>query len=962
MRTIIIPLLLVFCIQLQAQYKKEQYPLPTPAEERLKGFELRQQLGINSLFSQLEFRSVGPAIMSGRITDVDVNPADPTVFYAAFASGGLAKTSNNGSSFTSLFDHEASMTIGDIAVDWTHGETIWIGTGESNSSRSSYAGTGIYKSTDLGKTWKNMGLIETQHIGKILINRKNPDIVWVAAMGHLYSPNSERGVFKTVDGGKSWRKVLYIDENSGAIDLVIDPSNSEILYASTWQRERYSWKFTGCGTGSGIYKSEDGGEKWAKISTGTNGFPTGEKVGRIGLAVSEKNPEVLYAILDNQDKHFPNPEEDTSKLTVKQLESIDMESFLKLPKEKIEAYLHDNDFPAKYSADSVIQMIRDGRLKPLALADYIQDANARLFNTPVIGAEIYRSHDAGKTWLKTNVKPLDQLFYSYGYYFGQIRIDPADENKIFALGVPIIKSIDGGKNFTVIDGDNLHSDHHALWIDPIRKGHLINGNDGGLNISYDDGVSWFKINNLPAGQFYSVNYDMATPYNVYGGMQDNGVWSGPSTYTENQGWQASGQYAYKEIVGGDGMQVEVDTRDNNWVYAGSQFGYYSRTNKTTGESKDIHPKGELGEANLRFNWQTPIYLSRHNQDILYIGSNRFHRSLNKGDTFETLSGDLTKGPKSGDVAYGTITTICESPMRFGLIYAGTDDGLIQVSMDGGINWKRLSDKLPRNYWISRVSASVHKEGRVYASLNGYRFDNFEALIYISDDYGQNWQRIGMNLPPECVNVIKEDPQNQDILYTGTDHSLYVSLNRGKDFMRMSKGLPDAPVHDLAIQPREHELIVGTHGRSIYIANVSQLEKLTPQVLNKPLHFFETEKIHFSASWGKASASWDTANIPSTHLVIYSKEECAAKISVKTEAGLVLSTFEIQLKKGLNFPIYNLTILPQAKEDYLKELEKSEKKKVKLAESEKGQVFLYKGKYTILVETGSSEEKQTLVIE
>jgi len=938
-------------------------PVPaTPAQKRFDAFKQREKLKENSLLKNVEFRSVGPTIMSGRVDDIDVNPSDPTEFYVAYASGGLWKTTNNGISFTPLFDHEASMTIGDIAVDWNHGETIWVGTGENNSSRSSYAGTGIYKSTDMGKNWQYMGLGETQHTGRIIIDPDDPNILWVAALGHLYSPNPERGVYKTTDGGKTWEKTLFVDDNTGTIDLVIDPNNSQTLYASTWYKTRRAWNFVESGKTSGIYKSVDGGNTWKLISTEESGFPTGEGVGRIGLAVYPKNSQIIYAVVDNQAHRPEEKKEEKLVITKDMLKDISSEDFLKLNDKDINNFLDDNGFPNKYTAESIKGMIKENKIKPIALVDYLSDANEDLFNTPVIGAEVYRSEDGGKNWKKANEDYIDDLFYTYGYYFGLIRVDPNDDKTIYIAGVPALKSTDAGKTYKSIDQSNMHGDYHALWIDPNKSDHIVWGNDGGLNISYDGGKTYFKANTPAVGQFYSINVDMAKPYNVYGGLQDNGVWTGPSTYSPNYSWYDSGQYPFKSIMGGDGMQVQVDTTDNTTVYTGFQFGFYYRLNKNTEDAKSVKPEHVLGEKPYRFNWQTPIKLSPHNQDIFYIGANKLFRSFDRGKTLKPISDDLTKGGREGDVPFGTLTTIDESPLKFGLIYTGSDDGLVYVTKDGGENWIDISTNLPQDLYVSRVSASFKNLGTVYVSLNGYRWDDFNSYVYKSTDYGNSWTKIGSYLPAEPVNVVKEDPNNSSIVYVGTDHGLYVSLDGGKKFMSMYKGLPDVPVHDLVVQPRDKDLVLGTHGRSIYIADIHYVEQLTSEILAQNLHFFPVNGATYRSSWGNKYYTWAEPNEPSISLVYFSAKKGVASFKILTENNEVIKTFYDTSSAGLNFAEYDLSIDP-GKADFYKNYinEKSKNEEDKFKETDTKKIYLRPGKYSVEIEINSSKESQKFEI-
>jgi photosystem II stability/assembly factor-like uncharacterized protein len=927
----------------QKKNKKPNYPLSTSTEDRFKGYLNRVQLEENSIVKNISFRNIGPTVMSGRVTDLSVNPKDPSHFYVAYASGGLWETTNNGNSFNPIFDNQMVMTIGDIEVDWEK-DIIYIGTGEKNSSRSSYSGNGIYKSSNGGKDWIHIGLKESHHIGRIIIHPEDNNIIWVASLGHLYSSNKDRGLYKTTDGGVTWRNTLFINDMTGAIDLVIDPSNPDILYLSMWERERMAWNFDGSGFGSGIFKSTDGGENWKEISGGSSGFPDTEGTGRIGLDISKSNPNIIYAILDNQDrKAFTPSEQKNDDLTKDMLRDISISDFLKLSDEKLNNFLRSNRFPSEYKSDKIKKLVTEGRIDPISLVEFLEDSNSLLYETPVIGAEVYSSKDSGVTWKKVNEEDeLSNLYFSYGYYFGEIRVDPQDPAKLYVLGVPLLKSIDFGKTWESIDFDNMHGDHQALWVNPNRSGHLIAGNDGGLNISYDDGKNWMKHNSTSVGQFYDINIDMNDPYNVYGGFQDNGVWMGPSNYESSLRWHSSGQYPWKSIFGGDGMQTEIDFRDNETVYTGSQFGNYARINTRTGERKRITPSHKLGERPYRWNWETPIYLSRHNQDILYMGSNKFHRSLDQGNNFETLSDDLTNGGIKGNVSYGTLTTIIESELKYGLIYVGSDDGLVHVSKDGGFSWKNISSYLPTQMWVSGIYPSKFKEGRVYLSLNGYRWDNFDAMIYVSDDYGTNWSKIGHNLPNEPVNVIIEDLENEKLVYVGTDHGVYASLDYGNKFFAFSSGLSNSPVHDLVVHPRERDLVVGTHGRSIYVASVKHLQMLNEKILTKNLHFFEADKVKFNTRWG--SSGWGSNYLtPNLGLVFYAKFEGKTEIIIYKDDEIKKS-IDIDANKGLNFINYDLSV--------------DTKKK---STTDNGITYLKKGDYRIVIIQGENSSEEKLII-
>jgi len=666
-------------------------------------------------------------------------------------------------------------------------------------------------------------------------------------------------------------------------------------------------------------------------------------VGRIGLAIYDDN--TIYALHDNQFRRRKTAEKtDKRGLAKEDFKTMSTENFLNLEDKKLNGFLKMNGFQEKYRAENVKQMVRSGNVKPADIAHYLEDANAMLFDSPVIGAEVYKSIDGGKTWNKTHEDYLDDLYYSYGYYFGEIRVDPQDENGIYIMGVPILKSKDGGKTFVSISKENVHADHQALWVNPKKAGHLINGNDGGLNLSYDDGESWEKLNVNAVGQFYTINVDNEKPYNVYGGLQDNGVWVGANNARQNKAWQQSGHNPWERLMGGDGMQIQIDSRNANLVYTGYQFGNYYRINRETNAQKYIQPKHELGENPYRFNWQTPILLSPHHQDILYLGGNKLMRSMNQGDDWKAISQDLTNGGKKGNVAYGTLTSISESPFAFGLIYTGSDDGLVYVTKDAGGSWENISANLPKDLWITRVIASQHKKERVYVTLNGYRWDDFETYVYVSEDYGNTWKSIRSNIPMSPVNVIKEDPENENILYLGTDNGAYVTFNTGAKWEAFHKNLPAVAVHDLVIQPEAKDLLLATHGRSFYKTNIAPLQKMNANLLSKNTTLFPFEDVSYSGRWGSSWSKWLDANTPLEIIKFYENTSGKKEVKILSEKQSVLNTISVEADKGFNYVDYDLSLTENGRKVLLKE-----NTSIDIEAAKNGVYYLPEGTYFIQID-------------
>lgn len=898
------------------------------------------------MFTQVKAANIGPTIMSGRVVDVAVNPKNPTEFYVAYASGGLWYTNNNGTSFSPVMDSAETINCGSVTVDWTSG-TIWVGTGEVNASRSSYAGVGVLKSSDKGKTWQNLGLNDSHHISRIWVNPTNTNEIVVSAVGHLYSTNTERGIYKSNDGGKSWKQTLFVAEDTGIIDLAVSKDNPKIMFAASWQKDRKAWHFDGDGEKSGIYKSEDGGTSWKLVTTKESGFPANEGVGRIGLALF--NEKVIYAVVDNQNKR-PKA---ASKNKLQLMLASPGEDFQNIDNKQLNIALKESGFSEKYRAENIKNWVENNNTSSV-LAQLL-DANKALFETEVIGCEVYKSEDGGISWKKTNVNYIDDMYYTYGYYFANISVDVTNQNRLYIGGVPLLFSEDGGKTFTSISKENVHADHHVTWINPENPNHIINGNDGGINISYDNGAHWIKCNNEAVGQLYAVNVDNQENYNVYGGLQDNGVWFGPNDFEQNVAWHQEGNYPYKELIGGDGMQIQIDSRNPNVVFTGYQFGNYYRINQKEGQFDYITPKAPKGEKPYRFNWQTPILLSSHNQDILYMGSEFLHRSMNQGKTWERISEDLTSGAKEGNVAFGTLTTISESKFQFGLLYTGSDDGKIHVSKDGGVSWQLISDNLHQNLWVSRVVASQHKKERVYATLNGYRNDNFNSYVFVSEDFGNTWTSISNGLT-QSVNVIVEDSANENILYVGTDNGLFISLDRGITWQDFSSEMPKVAVHDAVVQSKAKEVIIGTHGRSIYKMDSSKVQELTNEILAKNIHLYKVNDRTKSERWGSQSYAWEKPSEPSTEIWLYSNEEGMVNLIIINESGLMVHTQKVSVTKGLNSITYDYSLAKEVAEKWNKK-----DKNINIKAADNNKFYLPVGKYKLVISKDKTSENSTFEI-
>jgi photosystem II stability/assembly factor-like uncharacterized protein len=755
------------------------------------GFSAEPQTFSSDIMKSLKWRHIGPASFGGRIDDVEAVPDNPSVIFVGAASGGIFRSRDQGVTWDAVFDADGTaLSIGDIAIAPSDPGIIWAGTGEPNNRQSSSWGDGVYKSLDGGDTWTNMGLKETRHIGKIKIDPRNPNVVFVAALGHLWGPNPERGVFRTRDGGKTWDKSLYIDENTGVVDIDLE-ENGRVLYAAAFQRQRKPWGYIGGGPKAGVYRSLDGGDTWEKLQ---NGLPGGD-IGRIGLAIAPSRPSTVYAIIEHK------------------------------------------------------------------------------------SGGLFRSDDRGRTWT--------MVHQGYAYpsfacsYFQHLRVDPQNPEKVWIVAYLPYVSVDGGKTFTT-DGvsENLHTDSHTLWINPRNADHLLLAGDGGFYISHSGARTWDFIGNLPVSQFYAIGIDTRDPYWIYGGAQDAGAYGIPSRTDSPLGIM---NRDVVPVVYGDGFYCVVDPRDPNLIYSENQEGRVIFTNLKTHEERLIGPVPKSPEEVYRFNWKCPLVMSPHNPDVVYFGGNKIFKTSDRGHSWEEISPDLSRNQdwkklpimgmertpdtlalNYGVGHYGTVTTISESPLQPGLIYAGTDDGNIQVTADAGRTWKDLTKNiaLPRPRWVTDILASQHDAGTAFVSFTGHSDDDTSPYIFKTVDFGISWKSIRGDLADGIVvRALAEHPQNSNLLFAGTEFGLFISINGGRNWVRAGGNLPRVRVDDIVINPRNNDLILGTHGRGIVILDdIAALENLDPSVLDSEAALFPVREatISFETREDKSTGSAEFA--------------------------------------------------------------------------------------------------------
>ncbi len=887
--------------------------------------------------NSLTWRSVGPAAMGGRIVDIAVVDSDACCFYVATASGGLFKTTNNGISFTPVFDRESTVSIGDVCVAPSNPEIVWVGTGENNARNSVSWGDGVYKSTDGGKSWTNMGLKDSFQIGRIVIHPRNPDIVWVGALGRLWGENDERGVFKTTDGGKTWDKVLFVDAKTGCVDLALCPDDPETILATMYERQRGIYDdgdpIKKWAPGSGLYRSVDGGKTWRKL---TEGLPT-VLMGRIGVAFYNKNPKTVFAVIetekvgtgprDAQADAVPafmgiqgEASDGAAKLTsvtrdgpadkaglqpgdiVIAMDGKPVASYSDLTAQ-ISAHKSDDTAKIKFRRDDATSEVeltfgarptgQGGTAAPPAifsggLGGQRENMQDRQGPDGLQTGGIFKSTDCGDTWTRVNsLNPRP-------FYFSQIRVDPIDENNIFVLGVSLYRSSDGGKTFDANAGRRVHADHHAMWIDPRDGRHIILGGDGGLYVTHDRSATWEHVNIMPLGQFYHVAVDTRRPYRMYGGLQDNGSWGGPSA-THGRGGPTNEDWI--TVGGGDGFTCQADPNDPEQIYYTSQYGRMGRVNIRTGERRTIQPFTSLGRPasdgqpaqpatpRYRYNWKTPFLLSAHNSKIFYAAGNYVFKSLDRGDKLRTISPEIAATNK------GTASALAESPLNADVLYVGSDDGALWVSRNGGHDWANITENVkdvPARGFVASIACSRAVEGRAYVTIDAHRVDSTAPFLFVTEDHGKTWSSLRANLADGSARTLREDLKNPNLLYLGTEFGAWISIDRGQYWHKLNNNLPTVAVHEFAQPTTANELVAATHGRSLWIFDITTLRQLTDDVQKAPAHLFKpATAVTWSSSLGRSvygHKRYVGENPPDGAAIFYMLASEAKEVSLKVIDG------------------------------------------------------------------------------